>query len=80
MITVQVRLFAALRRRYPDLGVGQAMRVELPEAATVGQLLEQLDIPADQAKLVFVNALARDEGHELADGDEVGIFPPVGGG
>jgi len=80
MVTVRVKLFATLRRHYPDLGVGEAMDVELPAGATVGDLVERLRLPADQVKVVFVNGVVRDEGHTLADGDEVGVFPPVGGG
>lgn len=80
MITVQVRLFATLRRHYPRLGVGEAMQVELAEGATVAHLIEHLGLPAEQVRVVFVNGVARGEDHPLAPGDEVGIFPPVGGG
>ncbi|MGD1996409.1 MAG: MoaD/ThiS family protein [Anaerolineae bacterium] len=80
MITVQVRLFATLRRYYPDLGIGEAMPIELPEGATVKDLLEELDLPGEQVMVVFVSGVTRDRDHPLKDGDEVGIFPPVGGG
>jgi molybdopterin converting factor small subunit len=80
MITVHVKLFATLRRHRPDLGIGEAFPVELPPGATVGDLIRQLDLPDDQVKIVFVNALFREADHVLADGDEIGIFPPVGGG
>jgi molybdopterin synthase sulfur carrier subunit len=80
MITVQVKLFATLRQRYPHLGIGEPMAVELPDGTAVEQLLAQLRIPAGEVKIVFVNHVVRDGGHQLADGDAVGIFPPVGGG
>ena len=80
MITVQVKLFATLRRQYPDLQVGEARCVELPEEGTVGQLVEELDLPEEQVKVTFVNGTIRKESYHLSDGDEVGIFPPVGGG
>jgi molybdopterin converting factor small subunit len=54
--------------------------VELPEGATVGDLVEYLHLPADQVKVVFVNNVIREAEYPLADGDELGIFPPVGGG
>ncbi|HEY76781.1 MAG TPA: MoaD/ThiS family protein [Thermoflexia bacterium] len=79
-ITVRVKLFATLRRHFPELGVGEAMEVRLPEGATVGDLVRHLRIPADHVKVVFVDGIVRDETYPLADGDEVGIFPPVGGG
>jgi molybdopterin synthase sulfur carrier subunit len=81
MITAHVKLFATLRGRYPHLGLDEAMAVELPDGATVEDLLEEhLCLPANQVKLVFVNGVVRGEDHRLADGDEVTVFPPVGGG
>ncbi len=80
MITVHVKLFATLRRHFPELAIGETMPVELPEGATVGQLQEHLDLPEEQVKVVFVNGTVRKADHVLSDGDEVGIFPPVGGG
>jgi molybdopterin converting factor small subunit len=80
MITVQVKLFATLRYLRPGLGIGEALPVELPDGATVGDLVRKLELPKDEVKLVFVNALVREPDHVLADGDELGIFPPVGGG
>ena len=80
MITIHVKLFATLRRHYPHLGVGEAMAVELPEGTTVENMIERLRLPSGEVKLVFVNNLIREEKHRLADGDQVGVFPPVGGG
>ncbi len=79
-MVVRVRLFATLRRHYPHLGLGESMPVELPEGAAVGQLVEHLQLPTDQIKIIFVNGIVRGKEHVLGDGDEVGVFPPVGGG
>ena len=80
MITVQTKLFATLRRQYPELGIGEALSVELPDDATIEQLLEELDLPEEQIHIIFVNGVIQKRGHALSDGDEIGIFPPVGGG
>ncbi|MEA3338553.1 MAG: MoaD/ThiS family protein [Chloroflexota bacterium] len=80
MITIQVKLFATLRRYYAAIGIGEAMAVEMPEGATVGQLIERLRLPAGEVKVIFVNSIVRQKDHPLADGDELGIFPAVGGG
>jgi len=77
---VQAKLFATLRRQYPHVGIGESMPVELPDEATVGQLIEHLHLPADQVKVIFVNGIVREKEHALDEGDVVGIFPPVGGG
>ncbi len=77
---VQAKLFATLRRQYPHVGIGESMPVELPDGATVGQLIEHLHLPADQVKVIFVNGIVREEEYVLDEGDVVGVFPPVGGG
>ena len=77
---VHVRLFATLRRHYPHVGIGEPMDVELEAGATIEQLIAQLRLPADQVKVVFVNGIVREKKHVLNAGDEVGVFPPVGGG
>ena len=80
MTTVHVKLFATLRHYKPGLGLGEAFPVDLPDGATVRDLVRHLDLPEDQVKIIFVNALFRQMDHVLADGDELGIFPAVGGG
>jgi len=77
---VHVRLFATLRRHYPHLEIGESMAVELADGATIGQLIEHLHLPAAEIKIVFVNSITQKWEHTLSDGDQVGIFPPVGGG
>ena len=80
VITVHAKLFATLRRHYPHLGIGEPMPVKLPAGATVGDLIEHLGLPADQVKIMFVNNVIQGLEHPLAEGDQVGVFPPVGGG
>ena len=82
MITVHVKLFATLRHLAgpPGLGIGEPFPVELPAGATIGSLVEHLKLPAGDVKIVFVNGLVRSPDHVLLDGDELGLFPPVGGG
>jgi molybdopterin synthase sulfur carrier subunit len=80
MITVRVKLFATLRYLRPGLGIGEAFAVELEAGTTVGGLIRHLALPEEEIKLVFVNGIVRGVDHILADGDELGIFPPVGGG
>ena len=77
---VQVKVFATLRR-YVDRAVsGLSFQVDLPDGATVADLIEQLNLPPEEVKLAFVNARAREKDWHLAAGDQVGIFPPIGGG
>ena len=80
MITVHVKLFATLRQYRPGLGLGEAFPVDLPQGTTVGELIRKLGLPQEEVKIIFVNGLFRDLDYVLADSDELGIFPPVGGG
>ena len=59
--------------------------VQLPEGATVGDLLEELSPRSDAASrlrgiAVGVNAEYATASHPLRDGDEVALLPPVSGG
>jgi len=80
MITVQVRLYATLRRYRPEVKLGESLPMELPEGTTVGQLIERLGIPAEVVKNIFVNHRQQGPEYVLQAGDEVAIFPPVAGG
>ncbi|MDH4138319.1 MAG: MoaD/ThiS family protein [Anaerolineae bacterium] len=81
MIRIEARLYATLRKYHPEGKVGEALVRELAEGTTVQELLEgELRVPPNEIKTVFVNGMSRSFDYVLADGDRVGIFPPVGGG
>lgn len=81
MIRIEARLYATLRKYQPERKVGEALVRELAEGTTVQKLLEEeLGVPPDEVKTVFVNGVSRSFDYVLADGDRVGIFPPVAGG
>jgi sulfur-carrier protein len=79
-------LFASLRRFAPanepgfPLEPGSGFEVELPEGGTLGDLLSALEIPSEETRVAFVNGNIRDLDWELKTGDELGLFPPIGGG
>ena len=86
---IQAKLFATLTRivpdhveeRYPQLTrAGRPVDVELPEESTLADLVDHLGLPPEKVRVIFVNGRVRPRDHVLAAGDEVGIFPPVGGG
>lgn len=77
---VRVLAFGILK---DSLGPAERL-VELPEGATVAQLLRQLDgrgpAPMLRGIAVSVNAEYAQGSQVLRDGDEVGLLPPVSGG
>ncbi len=77
---VRVKLFATLTRHAVGVAAGRPFEVELAEGATVQDLVDHLALPTGEVKLVFVNARAQPFTFALKADDEVGLFPPVGGG
>jgi len=77
---VRVKLFATLVRHMPDAESGMPFEVTLDHGATVCDLTDYLGLPHDQLKVAFVNGRARPLDWRLEQRDEVGLFPPIGGG
>jgi MoaE-MoaD fusion protein len=80
-MTVSVRLFAGLRERAGT----DRLDVELPDGATVAELLDALaDTPVGpigpRQCVVAINREYADAGQPIAAGDEVALVPPVSGG
>ncbi|WP_300670617.1 MoaD/ThiS family protein [Desulfoluna sp.] len=75
---IEIKLFATLR---PYLkGLSREGHLDVPDETTVADIVEILQLPAEQVRLVFVNGRHASREHILNPGDRVGIFPPVGGG
>ncbi len=77
---IHVKLFATLGRRIAGEAAGKFFPVEVPEGSTIADLIHQLDLPREEVKVTFVNARTRPLDWPLQSEDEVGIFPPIGGG
>lgn len=77
---VNVRTYATLCRYIPGVSAGTPVEIELPDGASVSDLIEKLKIPAREVKIAFVNGRTRPLDWLLEEGDEAGIFPPIGGG
>jgi len=73
-MNVKIKLFASLRKFGPDEQV-----VELPENATIDDAINSLNIPKI-ALLKIVNGEHRPAIHQLKEGDELALFPPIAGG
>jgi molybdopterin synthase sulfur carrier subunit len=77
---VIVKLFASLARFSPGGLPGTPFEMTLSESATLQALIDHLGLPPEEIKVSFVNGLIRDLDWVLTQSDEVGIFPPIGGG
>jgi molybdopterin converting factor small subunit len=86
---IQFKLFATLiqivpetlKERYPQgIRAGSPLEIDLPEASTLADLIDRLALPREKIRVIYVNGRARKLDYCLAPGDEVGMFPPIGGG
>lgn len=74
-MTVRLLLQAVLRQKFPAAADPLAT-----EAATVGELLDQLHIPRSEAAMLFLNDRRAGLESAIHDGDEIRVFPLLGGG
>ncbi|MBN1889855.1 MAG: MoaD/ThiS family protein [Thermoflexales bacterium] len=86
---VYVKLFANLAKsvsgplldHHPQpIRAGARLEVDLPAGSSLSELVDYLGLPSELVKHTFVNGRAKELNHRLEPGDEVGIFPPIGGG
>jgi sulfur-carrier protein len=76
--TITVKLFAGLEARTRVRRLEE--RLTVAEAPTVGAVAVRLGLDAGLVGLVLVNGIHACDDRELADGDVVSLFPPLGGG
>jgi len=79
-VEVRVKLYATLVRYVEGIRAGQPISLNLPEGSTIRDVLTVLKIPEEEVKVAFVAGRACPWDTVLKDGDEVGIFSPIGGG
>ena len=77
---IEVRLYATLRAYSPAGHPTGVFPLTLPDAGTVGSLLDVIGIGAEKVHLMMVNGVGVTDEHILKENDRVGLFPPVGGG
>jgi molybdopterin converting factor small subunit len=73
---IQLKLFATLQGFTPP----SADNFIIDRGISVLDLLEQIQMPREKAKLIFINGVKAELNSILEGGERVGIFPPVGGG
>ena len=76
---IELRLFASLSVYMPET-VSVDSIIDIKEGISIRELLEQLNVPLDSVKIIFVNGVHAERDEILKEGDRVGIFPPVAGG
>ena len=73
---IQLKLFANLQPFMPPSGE----KYQINPGISILNLLEDLNLPQEKARLIFIDGVKADLSATLQGGERVGIFPPVGGG
>ncbi len=78
IMNVNIKCFAQLAKEHVCDYKGSTAH-ELPEEATVNDLIEQLGLPREDIKVIFVNNTIVAAGTVLRNGDNVALAPVTGG-
>ena len=73
---ISVKCFATLAKHDPETPDS----FEIPDGATVGEVMGMLGLAQEDVKIIFVNGIHKTPATALAEGDRLGLFPAVGGG
>jgi molybdopterin synthase sulfur carrier subunit len=78
---IKIRLFATRLGSLPPGAARNTAELEVPDGASVSEVIRFLEMPPESPKLVFINKRReRDLQRVLQPGDELAVFPPMGGG
>jgi hypothetical protein len=75
--TIDIRFFASLKKYLP---ADSACRYPVEPGTPLSVVLDRLNIPEKEVKLIFVDGVKEDTSFLLKGGERVGVFPPIGGG
>jgi molybdopterin converting factor small subunit len=75
------KLSAVFKEQYPQgLKGGTVVELDLPDKSSILNLMDNLNLRSNNKYLVFVNGKSQEKNYLLSEGDQIGIFPPIGGG
>ncbi len=77
---ITAKLHGTLRKYVPKGTQGNATVVEVPDGATVADVVDRLGIPRDHARMLVSGDEHLESTSVLHDGQELNIFPPLAGG
>ena len=78
---IEAKIFSTLRHYLPNspkhLDGG---KWDIPGGATVAQVLDLLNLPENEIKILLINGRHADRERVLNEGDVFHVFPPMAGG
>ena len=77
---LQIFLNATLRQYVQGYDPYQGISWEIPPGTTVGRVISQLGLPAQEVTLIMVDGRRQEADFSLQGNERLGLFPPIGGG
>jgi sulfur-carrier protein len=77
---IEIALYATLSRYLPTGAQNRKAVIDVPDGASVREVMTQLDIPRDLPNILLVNGRQAREDTVLKDGETLSVFPPLAGG
>jgi sulfur carrier protein ThiS len=77
---VTVKLYGTLRQRFPGYRYSEGLEVEIPDGATVKDLLALLEIPESLGTVVIMEGRILKADENIRDGVTVNILQSIYGG
>jgi sulfur-carrier protein len=77
---VRLKLIATYLTLLPPGAQGNTAELEVPQEATVGDVLAPLGVPLDDSTVLLLNGLQVEADAPLSDGDMVTAFSAIAGG
>ncbi|MCG3259617.1 MAG: MoaD/ThiS family protein [Candidatus Heimdallarchaeota archaeon] len=76
-----VKVFASLRKKYPDISDLNPLEMEIDKGTTLAQLIARLNFSQEEVKIILVNGLRASVDDIIKEeGSIISLFPAVGGG
>ena len=72
---IEVRFFATLRD-----GRGKVIQVDAEKAAVAGDVIRLCEIKPEEVAILLINGFHSKPEDPVKDGDQINLYPPVGGG
>jgi molybdopterin converting factor small subunit len=84
-VQIKLKMFMKFKEYLPDGGSNGKADLSLPEGATFEDLLNFLNMPVSDDKIIVINGISHKQGNrvsalQLKEGDVVAVFPPIAGG
>jgi sulfur carrier protein ThiS len=77
---IQAKLFGTLSQRFPDYRHSEGLEIELPEGATVKDLLARLEVSAAQGAVVVAAGRILKADDKMQSGVPVQVLQSIYGG